>query len=380
MKVPFNQPYLTGREEEYVLQAIRSLKHSGNRDFTLRCVEFLENRFQVKKAYLVPSGTDALEMGCMLLGLQPGDEVILPSYTFSSTANAVVLQGATPVFVDIREDTFNLDENLIEAAITPRTKAILPIVYGGVSPEIDRMMEIARAHRLTVFEDAAQGVDATYRGRPVGSIAHMSIYSFHETKNHGCGEGGAFLLNEPGLERQADFLQEKGTDRSLVVAGMANKYSWVSKGSSFLLSDILSAFLLAQLEEKQQIFNMRKAIHDAYSAAFEEFVRAGIVRFQAIPAECGTNYHAFYLLFPSEPEKVHFLEEIRKRGVSAYIGYVPLHSSKMGVALGNDPDRLPVTNRVGSCIARMPLYTGMTGEQLRYVIDQASEILKGMAR
>jgi dTDP-4-amino-4,6-dideoxygalactose transaminase len=378
MKIPFNRPWLSGKEESYVLESIRRLTHCGNGIFSKKCTDFIEQEFNIKKAFLTPSGTDSLEMGCILMGLKPGDEVIMPSYTFSSTANAVVLQGATPIFVDIRPDTFNIDETKIEAAITSKTKAIMPIVYGGISAEMDIINAIAEKNNLFVFEDAAQGMDASYKKKPVGSTAKISIYSFHETKNHGCGEGGALLLNDKALIRQAEFIQEKGTDRSLVVAGMKNKYSWVTKGSSFLLSDMLAAFLFAQLEAKNEIKQKRKVIWERYHQALEPFLKKEVISTQIIPCEIETNFHAFYILFRKEIERGTFLNKMKERGVSSYIGYVPLHNSPMGLSLNPLPKSLPVTEHVGSCLARLPLYTGMTTAELDFACENLIKTLGEM--
>lgn len=377
--IVFNKPYLSGKEEEYVIDAIRSKRHCGNLKYTSLCTEFMEKRYGIKKVFLTPSCTDALEMAAILIDLKPGDEVILPSYTFSSTANAISLRGAKPVFIEIRPDTFNIDETKIEEAITENTKAIFPIDYGGVSPDMDTIMKIANKHGLWVVEDAAQGMESKYKNKYVGSIPHLATFSFHETKNYTCGEGGALLVNDESLIRKAEFIQEKGTDRSLVVAGMKNKYSWVTLGSSFLLSDISAAFLYAQLENLDTITLKRKVVFDAYYNVLKTFLQDNDgFSIQAIPAECETNYHAFYIVFESEATRNDFISKMKKHGVSSYIGYIPLHSAPMGLELGYNQEDLPMTENIASRIVRMPIWAGMSDEEIEYVVFHLNQVLNSL--
>lgn len=380
MKILFNTPYLTGNEEKYVTESIRSKRHCGNLNFTKKCTDFIEKKYNVKKAFLTPSCTAALEMAAILIGLRPGDEVILPSYTFSSTANAICLQGASPVFVDLNPKTFNIDEDKIEAAITDKTKAIFPIDYGGVSPDMDKIMSIAKKYNLVVVEDAAQGMESKYKGRYVGSVPHMATFSFHETKNYTCGEGGALLINDESLIQKAEFIQEKGTDRSLVVSGVKSKYSWVTLGSSFLLSDILSAFLYAQLEEIEHITTLRKSLYDKYSNALAPYVSTGRFGVQEIPEDCEINYHGFYITFKDEAEKDLFIALMKERNIYAYIGYLPLHSSTQGQKYGYKEEDLPVTKDIAQRIVRLPLWAGMTEEEANYTITNLKEILEELSK
>lgn len=380
MKILFNTPYLTGNEEKYVTESIRSKRHCGNLSFTKKCTDFIEKKYNVKKAFLTPSCTAALEMAAILIGLGPGDEVILPSYTFSSTANAICLQGASPVFVDLNPKTFNIDEDKIEAAITNKTKAIFPIDYGGVSPDMDKIMTIANKYNLIVVEDAAQGMEAKYKGRYVGSVPHMATFSFHETKNYTCGEGGALLINDESLIQKAEFIQEKGTDRSLVVSGVKSKYSWVTLGSSFLLSDILSAFLYAQLEEIESITASRKILYDKYYEVLTPYVSKGRFGIQEIPKYCEINYHGFYITFKNETEKDKFIALMKERNIYAYIGYLPLHSSTKGQTYGYKKEDLPVTTDIAKRIVRLPLWAGMTEEEMNYTITNLKEILEELER
>lgn len=376
MNILFNKPYLTGKEEEYVTSAIRSQKHCGNRSYTQKCAEFIEKKYGVKKAFLTPSCTAALEMAAILIGLGPGDEVILPSYTFSSTANAICLQGAKPVFVEISPKTFNIDEDKIEQAITDKTKAIFPIDYGGVSPDMDKIMAIANKHNLVVVEDAAQGQEAKFKGRYVGSIAHMATYSFHETKNYTCGEGGALLLNDESFIQKAEFIQEKGTDRSLVVSGVKSKYSWVTLGSSFLLSDLLSAFLYAQFENIDKITESRKNIYLRYQEALAPYVESNRLSVQELSSDIEINYHGFYILFKNEKEKDTFIALMKERNIYAYIGYLPLHSSKQGQRYGYKAEDLPVTEDIAKRIVRLPIWAGMNNEEVDYTINGLEDVLK----
>ncbi len=378
MDIPFNRAYVVGNEIELINEAINSKKLCGNYNFNKFCNKFIEDKFGIRKSFLTPSGTSSLEMSSILCDIFPGDEVIMPSYTFSSTANAFCLRGARPVFAEIEEDTFVIDWKKIEPLITKKTKAIVPINYGGVSADLDQVLALAKKYNLTVVEDAAQGIGAKYKGRYIGSICPISIFSFHETKNISCGEGGALLLNDSKYFKLAEFAQEKGTDRSLVIAGLQNKYSWVSLGSSFLLSEILAAFLSSQLQSMDNIKNRRKYIHDSYTDACKEFVLSGKIRIQKIPDYCETNYHGFYIVFGEEKIKVSFLEAMKNNGVNAYIGYLPLHNSKMGQYYDSNNLEFQITNKIAANIVRLPLYNAMTSTEIEYACTTIKTFLKNL--
>ena len=332
--IPFNKPCIVGSELIYVGQAVAGGHASGDGPFTRRAQKLIEERFGARRILLTTSCTAALEMAALLCGFGPGDEVILPSFTFVSTANAVVLRGATPVFVDIRSDTLNIDERLIEAAITPRTRAIFPIHYAGIGSEMDEIMAIARRHNLLVVEDAAQGVFAKYKGQWLGTIAQMGCYSFHETKNFSCGEGGALVINDPELEKRAEILREKGTNRSQFLRGQVDKYTWVDIGSSYVLSDMLAAFLLGQLENMQKITARREEIFKLYGTLLAPLVESGQIRTPFTPQHCTANYHMFYLLAANLAERTALIEHLRQAGILAVFHYVPLHSSPFAKSLG----------------------------------------------
>lgn len=373
MNIPFNRVYLSGKEMEAISTALNSGKHCGNGQFVQKCEAFLREKYRIQKSYFTPSATAALEMATILADIQPGDEIIMPSYTFSSTANAFCLRGARPVFVDICADTLVMDHTQIEAKITSKTKALVPINYGGVSPDMDALMATAKKHNLMVIEDAAQGIGAKYKNKDVGSIAPISVFSFHETKSVSCGEGGALLLNDPSLEKLAQFAQEKGTDRSLVVAGLQNKYSWVSLGSSYLLSELLAAFLYTQLNDYDFILSLRGKVFDTYTSLFQKYVDHGSVKIQTIPADCATNYHGFYVIFPTEEKRDGFIGFMKQRGIWCYIGYLALHSSKMGREFCQSKDVLPVTEHVEKRIVRMPLHTEIKEAQLEFIAQSVKE-------
>jgi dTDP-4-amino-4,6-dideoxygalactose transaminase len=317
MRIPFNKPYMTGKELWYISQAHASGHLAGDGQFTKKCSAWLEERTGSQKALLTHSCTAALEMAAILADLKPGDEVIMPSYTFVSTANAFVLRGAVPVFVDIRPDTLNIDETRIEAAITPRTKAIVPVHYAGVACEMDAIMDIARRHNLLVIEDAAQGVMSSYKGRPLGSIGHMAALSFHETKNIISGEGGALLINDRHFAERAEIIREKGTNRSQFFRGEVDKYTWVDFGSSYLPSELVSAFLWAQMEEADAITRRRLVIWDTYHRFLAQAEAAGKLRRPAIPAGCSHNAHMYYLLLPDLEKRTRFISTLKDRGVCA---------------------------------------------------------------
>ena len=378
MRIPFNRPAVGHTELEYLKQALASGHLSGDGAFTARCSALLEARTGSARALLTHSCTAALEMAALLARVGPGDEIIMPSYTFVSTANAFVLRGAAPVFVDVRADTLNLDESLIEAAVTPRTRAIVPVHYAGVACEMDAITAVAQRHGLLVVEDAAQALGATYRDRPLGSFGDLAALSFHETKSVVSGEGGALLVNDPTLSQRAEIVREKGTNRSAFFRGHVDKYTWVDVGSSFLPSDLLAAVLLAQLEAADELTAQRHAIWDRYHAGFAALEAAGIVRRPIVPAHCGHNAHLYYLLLPSVEMRQHVIGELTAAGVGAIFHYVPLHSSPAGRRFGRTSGTLPVTDDVADRIVRLPMWPGL-GESVGEVIGLVHEALDAVA-
>lgn len=369
MKIPFVKAPLTGNEVSIVTDAINSGYHGGDGPFTKKVHELIESDFGVGKCLLTTSCTDALEMCALLLKAEPGDEVILPSYTFSSTALAFAMHGFKPVFVDVNEENKNISIENIEPAVSEKTRAIIVVHYAGVVCDMDPIMDFAENKGLVVVEDAAQAVNSKYKGRYAGSIGHLATYSFHATKSYSCGEGGALLMNDEKYYKRAHFLWEKGTDRSLVLAGVKNKYSWVDWGSSFLISDILAALLYDQLLNREKLQSERKQLSDAYMRFFRAANIPGL-RFLTFPTEVDPNHHAFWIEFEDSLKREKFITEMGENGVSAYIGYVPLHSSPMGHKVGvtlNDSS-LPITNMAGEALVRLPFYT-MSKEELRYVLS-----------
>ena len=369
-KIPFNKPYMTGKELYYIAEAKFGNRLAGDGPFTKRCHQWLEQRTGCAKALLTHSCTAALEMAALLLDIQPGDEVIMPSFTFVSTANAFVLRGGVPVFVDIREDTLNIDERLIEAAITSRTKAIVPVHYAGVACEIDTIMAIARRHRLKVVEDAAQGVMSSYKGRVLGSIGDLGAYSFHETKNVISGEGGALLVNDPELALRAEIIREKGTDRSRFFRGEVDKYTWQEVGSSFLPGELIAAFLWAQLEEAERITNDRLASWAHYHELLEPLEVKGVLRRPVIPEECQHNAHMYYVLLAPEIDRQHVLDELKRNGIYAVFHYVPLHSSPAGQRYGRMHGVLNVTDQQAERLVRLPLWVGISAQTRTQVVRE----------
>ncbi len=367
--IPFNWPYVTGHELLYIAQCLTSGKLAGDGVFTKRCSEMLTARTGSHKALLVQSCTAALEMSALLLELKPGDEVIMPSYTFVSTANAFVLRGAVPVFVDIRPDTLNLDEKLIEAAITPRTRAIVPVHYAGVGCEMDTILEIAKRHNLMVIEDAAQGAIASYKGRALGSIGDLGTLSFHETKNVIAGEGGALLVNNVSLAQRAEIIREKGTDRSRFFRGEVDKYTWQEVGSSFLPSEMIAAFLTAQLEEADYITEERLKRWNYYHQNIQPLEADGLLRRPIIPDHCQQNAHMYYVLLSTEVDRRGLLKEFKRNQIEAVFHYVPLHSSPAGQKYTRAHGELPVTVDLSSRLIRLPLSPILKPEQQNRVID-----------
>lgn len=360
VKLPFNRPCTIGPEAAYVREAIASGQLCGDGPFGRRAQAFLETRFGTPHALLTTSCTAALEMSALLCDLKPGDEVILPSYTFVSTANAIALRGARPVFVDIRSDTLNLDERLIEAAITARTRAIWPVHYAGVGCEMDTIMAIARRHGLLVVEDAAQGVFASYKGRWLGTIGDLGCYSFHETKNIVCGEGGALLVNEPRFARRAEVLREKGTNRSQFLRGQVDKYTWVDLGSSYVPSDILAAYLLGQLEAGERITAKRGELCAEYARLLGPLAARGLLRLPVVPEGCVGNHHMFYVIAADTHTRGALMDHLRSAGYMATFHYVPLHTSPAGLAQGGRAGSLPVTEEMSARLLRLPLFYDMT--------------------
>lgn len=347
---------MTGRELDYIAQAHAGGHLSGDGPFTKQCHAWLEQRIGARKALLTHSCTAALEMAAVLLDLAPGDEVIMPSFTFVSTANAFLLRGAAPVFVDIRPDTLNIDENLIEAAITLRTKAICVVHYAGVGCEMDSICAIADRHDLAIVEDAAQAILSTYRGRPLGSLGQLAALSFHETKNVISGEGGALLINDERFIERAEIVREKGTNRSKFFRGEVDKYTWVDIGSSFLPSEILAAFLAAQLEQADDITQRRLAIWNRYHAAFADLELQGKLRRPVVPAHCMHNAHMYYLLLPDIVSRTAFIDHLKQAGVGAVFHYIPLHSSPAGMKHGRTASPMTVTDDASERLVRLPLW------------------------
>ena len=378
MAIPFNKPYMTGKELWYISQAHASGHLAGDGQFTKKCSGWLEQRTGCQKALLTHSCTAALEMAAMLADVQPDDEVIMPSYTFVSTANAFVLRGATPVFVDIRKDTLNIDETKIEAAITPKTKVIMPVHYAGVSCEMDAIMEIASRHKLLVIEDAAQGIMSTYKGRPLGSIGHMAALSFHETKNIISGEGGALLINDPRFAERAEVIREKGTNRSLFFRGQVDKYTWVDIGSSYLPGEIVAAFLWAQMEEADNINARRLEIWNKYHKGLESLEKTGKIRRPIVPRDCAHNAHMYHLLMPDLALRTSFIERLKSKGIQCVFHYIPLHSSPRGQVGGRAAGDMKHTDAVSDRLVRLPMWLGLE-ERLPEIVSEIYAATEGIA-
>lgn len=376
--IPFNKPYMTGKELWYISQSHANGHLAGDGVFTRKCSTRLEQIIGCRKALLAHSCTAALEMAAILADIQPGDEVIMPSYTFVSTANAFVLRGGVPVFVDIRPDTLNIDETLIESAITPRTKAIVPVHYAGVGCDMDVIMAVAEKHGLLVIEDAAQGVMSRYKERPLGSIGHMAALSFHETKNIISGEGGALLLNDHEFAERAEIIREKGTNRSQFFRGQVDKYTWVDIGSSFLPGEVIAAFLWAQLEEAEEITRRRLALWNTYHQAFAILEESGFLRRPIVPADCAHNAHMYYLLLPDLNSRTAFIDHMRQKDILTVFHYVPLHGAPAGARFGRPCGDLPVTLDLADRLVRLPLWIGLE-EHIDRVISEVFAAL-GLAR
>jgi dTDP-4-amino-4,6-dideoxygalactose transaminase len=368
-KIPFNKPQFVGNELDYIAEAMRLGKVSGDGEFTKRCHTALEALTGCKKALLTTSCTHALEMAALLLDLRAGDEVIVPSFTFVSTVNAFVLRGARPIFVDIRPDTLNLDERLLEAAITEKTKAIVPVHYAGIACEMDAILEIATKYGINIVEDNAHGLFAKYKGKQLGSFGCMSTQSFHETKNIHCGEGGALLINDAALIDRAEIIREKGTNRSRFFRGQVDKYTWVDLGSSYLPSDMLAAFLLAQLEQHQIIQGARQKIWQRYQRELTDWSHSVGAKMPHIPDYCQQPFHMFYLLMPSLAMRQRLISHLSANGILAVYHYIPLHSSEMGAKYGATAEQCPVTNHISETLVRLPLYHGLSDEEQASIIE-----------
>lgn len=374
-QIGFNKPYMVGRELAYIAEAHFKSTLAGDGIFTRRCQDWLERRTGSHRALLTHSCTAALEMAAILADIRPGDEVIMPSYTFVSTANAFLLRGAVPVFVDIRSDDLNLDEAKIEAAITARTRAIVPVHYAGVGCRMDEIMKIAGRYNLLVIEDAAQGIMAGYRDRALGSIGHFGALSFHETKNIISGEGGALLINDPRFAERAEIIREKGTNRSLFFRGQVEKYTWVDVGSSFLPGEIIAAFLWAQMEEAEMISARRLAIWDRYHEGLKELEERGRLRRPVISPDCRHNAHMYYLILRDLTDRTLFIDAMKAAGVSCVFHYVPLHSSPKGQDVARTQGSLDVTSDLAERLVRLPLWLGIE-PYLDRVIDLIHQVLK----
>lgn len=368
--IPFNIPPVTGKEEEFMKQAIQNRKLSGDGPFTKKCSEWMESHFDTPKALLTTSCTHALEMAAILLDLEEGDEVIMPSYTFVSTANAFVLRGAKIVFVDIRPDTMNIDETLIEAAVTERTKAIVPVHYAGVSCEMDTIMEIAAKHDLIVIEDAAQGVMSTYNGKALGTIGHMGCYSFHETKNYSSGEGGALLINDARFIERAEIIREKGTNRSRFLRGQVDKYTWVDIGSSYLPSELNAAYLCAQFDSADEINEDRLRSWELYYSMLAPLQEKGKIELPHIPDNCGHNAHMFYIKVRNIEERTALIQYLKEREILSVFHYVPLHSAEAGETYSQFHGEDRFTTKESERLLRLPLFYKLSEENIGYICKQ----------
>jgi len=373
IKIPFNRPSTVGNEFEYMAQAVRNGHISGDGEYTKKCNELLERELGVSKVLLTTSCTHALEMAAILLDIQPGDEVIIPSFTFVSTVNAFVLRGAKPVFIDIRPDTLNMDETKLESLITPRTKAVVPVHYAGVGCEMDSICAIASKYHVEVVEDNAHGLFGKYKERPLGTFGALATQSFHETKNFTCGEGGAVLINRPDFIERAEIIREKGTNRSRFFRGQVDKYSWVDIGSSYLASDILAAFLYAQLELRDEVQQRRQDIWEFYDRNLGKWASENNVRLPIVPEYCDQTFHMFYMLLPSLEYRQKLIAYLKERGILSVYHYLPLHLSDMGKRFGGREGDCPVTESVSDRLLRLPFYYCLTDEEQSSVVTAIKE-------
>lgn len=375
-KIPFNKPFIVGKELHYISQSVLSGHTSGDGLFTKKCNKILQEKFHAKKILLTHSCTAALEMSAILCNINMGDEVILPSYTFVSTANAFFLRGAKLIFVDIRPDTLNIDETKIEAAITKNTKAIVPVHYAGVSCKMDVIMDIAKKNNIFIIEDAAQGVNAKYKDRYLGTIGDLGTYSFHETKNFTCGEGGALVINNESFLERAEIIREKGTNRSKFFRGQVDKYTWVDIGSSYLPSDLLAAFLYAQLENMDLINIRRQSLFEHYYQRLMPLKNAGCLQLPYIPQETQSNSHLFYIILESEQVRNELMDYLKTKGILSVFHYIPLHLSPVGLSMGYKEGQLPITESVSKCLLRLPFYYDLTHEEQDEVINTINEFFR----
>ncbi len=372
MNIPFNKPYLTGKEAHYMYQAVMAGKLSGNGEFTRRVQNYFETTYGFRKCLLTTSCTDALEMAAILANVGPGDEVIVPSYTFVSSALAYVRQGATIVFADSYSDNPNIDADKLESLITPRTKVIVPVHYAGVACDMDKIIEIANRHNILVVEDAAQAVDSFYKGKPLGSIGHLACFSFHETKNIIAGEGGMLVINDERFIRRAEIIWEKGTNRAEFFRGEVNKYGWVDTGSSFLPSEVIAAFLWAQVEHIGQIQNKRKALWNAYYQGLKPLADKGVFSLPDVPDYATNNAHMFYIVCRNLQERTSLIAHLKEKGILAVFHYLSLHSSEF-YAPKHDGRELPNCDRFADCLVRLPMYYELTEEQVKEIVNEINE-------
>ncbi|MCM1081974.1 MAG: dTDP-4-amino-4,6-dideoxygalactose transaminase [Clostridium sp.] len=373
--IPFNKASISDKEVEFVIDALRNGKASGDGSYTMKVYSFFKNRMGIENMLLTTSGTTALEMASILINLNPGDEIIVPSFTFSSTANAFMLRGAKPIFCDIREDTMNIDETKIEELITKKTKAVYVVDYAGIPCEMDIINEIAQRHGLKVIEDAAQAVGSLYKGKYAGALADFGCYSFHETKNYSMGEGGGIVMNDASYMDRAEIIREKGTNRRQVLKGMVDKYTWHDIGSSFLPSDILAAMLYAQLVRYDEIMEKRKAVWETYQAELSDLDKKEYLRCPILPDNIEHNGHMYNIILPNGDIRSKLVDKLKERDIYAYICYVPLHSAPMGRKIGYVPEQCPITENYGERVLRLPLYADMTVEDAAMVADVVKQIL-----
>lgn len=376
LKIPFNRPFIIGKELYYISQSVLSGKIAGDGIFTQKCHALLEKKFDAKKILLTTSCTAALEMAAILFDIGPDDEVILPSFTFVSTANAFYLRGAKPVFVDIRADTLNLDETKIEAVISQKTKAIVPVHYAGVACGMDQILKIAKKYEIFVLEDAAQGVNAKYKDKYLGTIGDLGAYSFHETKNCICGEGGAIVINNEKFLERAEIIREKGTNRSKFFRGEVDKYTWVDLGSSYLPSDLLAAFLYAQLENMDQIDELRRDIFNEYYQSLKPLADDGLLRLPTVPSDCRPCGHLFYIVVSDEKTRDRLIDYLRSKGIGAVFHYIPLHLSKIGHSMGYKFRQFPITESISRTLIRLPLYYNLSKEEQNLVVKAIKDFFK----
>ena len=377
LRIPFNAPTFVGAETEYMAEAVAAGHISGDGSFTRRAESLLSSVLPSARVLLTTSCTHALDMSAMLLDIAPGDEVIVPTFTFVSTINAFALRGARPVFADIRPDTLNLDESQLESLVSDRTRAVVPVHYGGVGCQMDVIEKIAAVHGMAIVEDNAHGLLATYRGRPLGTFGTMATQSFHETKNFTCGEGGALVINDASLVERAEIVREKGTNRSQFFRGQVDKYSWVDIGSSYVPSDLLAAVLLAQLEQRQLVQEKRRLIWERYDSSLRSWADQHGVRTPIIPDDCQQSYHLYYLLLPTLADRTAFIHHLRDRGILAVFHYVPLHTSSMGLTFGGRQGQCPVAEDLSDRLVRLPFYFGLSDEDQSAVVDAITEFRCG---